>query len=740
MSVLRVSVLCFFFCISHFILVFTAAAEEIVPRTVIALYDKRGSGIATSYIHVMAEMPLNHLGLNVEYHDIHDPLPDIANRKDVRGVLTWLFSDTQMNAETYFKWASDVADSGKKYVVMGALGIADEQRLSSSMQANTFFEKIGVKMLGNWVDKPFDITYSYNTPTMFLTTDPFKWTSLPYLMMQAVGTKTKVHLSVRKDDAKGFNSDLIVTSPGGGYIAGEYIFSSNIRYGDEVNQWRINPMEFFRQAFATDDLPKPDTTTIAGRRIYYSHIDGDGWNNRTQLEEFNKKPVLSSQVILDKAIKPYPDLPVTLTVIAADIDPQWVGTDESIVIAKDFFAQPQVEAGSHTYSHPFYWQLFADGDQRREITYLPFYTTPTWQPQNDLTSEEMAMLKSTAPTIPIGYAAPRAFAYEPFSITKEIEGSIQLLATLLPAEKEIELFSWSGNCSPWEEAISLTRKAGVQNINGGDSRYDPEYPDYASLAPIGRQVGNERQIYASTSNENTYTNIWSENFHAHGYLRRTLENSESPIRLKPFNIYYHLYTGEKEASLTGLIANLEYARSQNIAPITASHFTRIAEGFYSTQIISVAANTWRIKNRGALQTIRFDRKSLQSVDFLNSTGVIGQRHLQGSLYVYLDASVDQPVIALKAEEKNYAAPENSMQYLLESRWVISNVVRKENGLDFTAQGFGPGEMVWQMPSAGRYRVNVAGKTKDIAVSRDRRLKLILEQNSLQPLRVSITAV
>jgi len=28
-------------------------------------------------------------------------------------------------------------------------------------------------------------------------------------------------------------------------------------------------------------VPKPDTTTLAGRRIYYSHIDGDGWKELT---------------------------------------------------------------------------------------------------------------------------------------------------------------------------------------------------------------------------------------------------------------------------------------------------------------------------------------------------------------------------------------------------------------------------------------------------------------------------
>src|ERR1700720_4394203 len=94
-----------------------ARAEEAVPRIIIALYN--GGNIQESYIHTVAEMPLNHLGLSVEYHDIHEPLPAIAQRKDVRGVLTWFMSNTTLEPESYLKWALDVMAAGKKFVVLG---------------------------------------------------------------------------------------------------------------------------------------------------------------------------------------------------------------------------------------------------------------------------------------------------------------------------------------------------------------------------------------------------------------------------------------------------------------------------------------------------------------------------------------------------------------------------------------------------------------------------------------------
>src|ERR1700733_10391284 len=80
-------------------------AEDVVPRTIIALYN--GGNIQESYIHTVAEMPLNHLGLVLEYHDIHDPLPAIAQRKDVRGVLTWFLKPVPQDPKAYFEWAAN---------------------------------------------------------------------------------------------------------------------------------------------------------------------------------------------------------------------------------------------------------------------------------------------------------------------------------------------------------------------------------------------------------------------------------------------------------------------------------------------------------------------------------------------------------------------------------------------------------------------------------------------------------
>src|SRR5690606_4578944 len=61
-----------------------------VKRTVIALYDaKREAALHETRLHRFAEMPLNHLGYRLAYHDINVPLPDPDELEGTAAVVTW---------------------------------------------------------------------------------------------------------------------------------------------------------------------------------------------------------------------------------------------------------------------------------------------------------------------------------------------------------------------------------------------------------------------------------------------------------------------------------------------------------------------------------------------------------------------------------------------------------------------------------------------------------------------------
>jgi len=107
----------------------------------------------------------------------------------------------------------------------------------------------------------------------------------------------------------------------------------------------LDPFGFFQNAFVDRPAPIPDVTTLSGRRIYFSHIDGDGWNNVSQIESYRDRRQISAQVVLDKLIAPYPDLPVTVGVIGANVDERYGQVEASRRVAEALFALPQVEDG-----------------------------------------------------------------------------------------------------------------------------------------------------------------------------------------------------------------------------------------------------------------------------------------------------------------------------------------------------------------------------------------------------------
>ncbi len=727
----------------------SAAGEILIPRTIIALYDsKQEDKTRWTLIHTFAEMPLNHLGLVVEYHDIHDPLPDLAKRSDVRGILSWLPGGSALpDPEKFLRWAIDAVDGGKKFVIFGGgFGLAqikESQNPVAVLLANHFFQRIGLHFSEGWVSITYDVEFLHKNPEMVEFERKYGGILPPFSRVEVTDDAMVSHLVVQKKGRPETKSHLVVTGPKGGYVAEDYECYFSLKGERPHRQWYVNPFLFFRVAFGTDDLPKPDTATIAGRRIYYSHIDGDGWTSLTQIEQYRRHPVLASQVVMDHAIKPFEDLPVTAAPIAAELDPDWVGTEESRRVAKEFLALPQVEIGSHTLSHPFDWEFFADGNPDKERPLLRRYQFGSWEKgsrqkwfptDRDKKAEEAALALVSDP-----HDIPRAYANEPFNLEDEIRGAVDIIEELAPKGKKVKIVMWSGDTSPFEAALRETREAGLLNINGGDSRFDREYDSYAWVSPVGRPpLGKERQIYSSNSNENTYTELWSGRFFGFKFLKATLECTENPLRVKPFNVYYHMYSGEKQASLHALVSNLEYARTQELAPITASNYAAIGNGFYSAEIVRKDAGVWLIRNRGGLQTIRFDNKPGRAVDFSRSRGVIGQRHYQDNLYVYLDEGVEYPIIALKPHEKAHNPPRAGSSYLVHSRWKVRNLKRSGAGFRFTAEGFGNGEMHWYVPAGGSYTVKAGEGEATQMRAKDNVLTLSFGNIAMRPIEIRVT--
>jgi polysaccharide biosynthesis protein PelA len=755
----------------------TAAGEEraasinpaSINRDVLGLFDGTTEAQPNlTRLHRFLEMPLNHLGFRLRLHDVSKGLPTPEDAGRYRAIVTW-FSGRIANADAYLAWAAERAAGGQRLIVIdsaGALGSASELPAINAVLAplgitqaeyfvgDTKETKIGILDPAMMAGEVALIPAALPAHTVFIanSTKP----SIKTSGIKTSGAKTSgtigsrageavVHLSVT-DPAhrwvKAPESALVVTGPGGGFIGPGYAVTFDA--ASNRSQWLVDPFQFLEAALGVPRMPVPDTTTVSGRRLYFSHIDGDGWNNATEIEPFAARRARAADVVLERLIQPYPDLPVSVGLIGGDVTPDDGGQADGAAVARAMFALPQVEVASHTHTHPFYWRQFER--YRRETEQANVLATVARNPavaDRSLTAvldkwRAAPELASELAAAEVAKDLPRARPHQPFDLTREVQGGLNAATRLAPAAKSARLYLWSGDCRPFEAALRAARVAGVRNLNGGDSRFDADYPSKLYVSPLARMVGAERQIYAVNSNENTYTNGWTGPFDAFKTLTSTLDNTELPRRLKGFNLYYHSFSATKQAGLDAVEQHLQRARVSPLAPIAASHYADIAEGFFSAVITPIAPDRWQVSKRGGLQTVRFDRADGLNVDYPASTGVIGANRHAGALYVTLDSAVGDAVVALAKRARAQSQP-----HLIDSRWVISQLVRAPCNVRAQAQGFGDGGMTWAGLAPGRYTVvalrnGAIVASERVTVGPDGRLTARLKASGIEPLQLKIT--
>src|SRR5690606_31623766 len=184
------------------------------------------------------------------------------------------------------------------------------------------------------------------------------------------------------------------------------------------------------------------------------------------------------------------------------------------------------------------------------------------------------------------------------------------------------------------------------NVNGGHSRVDTALPSITGVSAIGIATEGQLQIYAGAGNEAGYSRDGTADFWAFRYADTTFRQTDRPHRLKPINIYYNMYSGEREASVRAVRHLIDQARAQPIVPVTLADYVRIAEGFYRVRVERVGPGRFRIHDRGALQTMRFDVPEDFAVDAACSTGVLGARRINDSLYAALDPANAAPELCV----------------------------------------------------------------------------------------------
>jgi len=634
-----------------------------LPRRVLALYKSHEPYSALegtlrktatlNEIHSWAQMPLNWLGMMVDYHDVSRGLPELPVMGRYRGVVTWFQSDDIDDPLAYAHWLGAQVRAGRRVVILGTLGAFQDRRTGASTGAEALAEALrptGLEFPGRWTTDQRVIEIRFKDPRMVEFERKLPPGLPNYYQVLSRHRESRSHLVLGRRDEAQSDSHMVVTGPWGGFAGSEYVrhiaalpYAAVPERGTQagvddttaaapdvyVSRWLINPFAFFQDALGIADWPRPDVTTLNGRRIAYSHIDGDGMRNESEVH----RGALSGEVILDEILRRYVR-PTTVSVVAAEVHPRLLGDQRSQALARTMLALPHVEAGSHSFFHPLDWE-------RKTRSF-------------DLPGQ-------------------------PYSVETETTGSIRYIERhLLPPDKRVSVFQWSGSTRVNEEAIAAVDRLGVPNINGGDSMFDRQWPSYTRVAPLMRQVGEHWQAYTSAANENLYTNLWTGPFYGYKYVVETFRNTETPRRVSPINIYYHFYSGERLAALAALRSVYDWTLGQPVAPIFTSEYLAIVAGFRTTKIAR-SAEGWRIWNHGALRTLRFDRVD-RGVDLARSRGVLGWRRHQGSLYVHLSGP-DEALIVL--------GDGGGRPFVSAASHHVSEFTVASDGIAFKLSGVGP---------------------------------------------------
>ncbi|MEQ1653988.1 MAG: hypothetical protein ABL897_16005 [Hyphomicrobium sp.] len=690
-------------------------ATRPVKRDILALYDSRHeSQSSNTRIHRLAEMPLNWLGFRVTYADVNGPLPAAADLQLYRGIITW-FIEPLADTRKVLGWLDAVTGAGLRYACLGEL--APPEPPGSEPYVARILARLGLSASDQFVAVTHNAKITSSNPAMVGFERPIDKALPEFRVIQSSGPSAKVHLAASVVESEGsLSSVLVATSPGGGYAADAF----TIFYDPAIDKarWVLNPFAFFKQAFGEDRFPVPDVTTLAGRRMYFSHIDGDGWNNISEIEVYREAQTPAAEVIAKEVIEPYPDLPVSVGIIAGDALPELGGSEAARKSAARIYALPQVEVASHTYSHPFDWGFYENYDRAAELRRVESATHPALTMMDHVRQflYRVAGKSDAADTqgryVAGGHELPRGYMKEPFTVDSEVRRALSVSEELAPVGKKAAIYLWSGDTEPFEAVIKATRDAGVRNMNGGDTRLDAEFPSVFYVPPIARSIGSQRQIYAANSNENTYTNNWHGPYYGQLMLSETLKNTELPRRLKPFNLYYHMYSGEKPGSLKAIKTFVDQARTANVIPVKASEYAAIADDFFAVEIQQVDATSWAVARRGALQTLRLDDADAIDLDDAKSTGVLGATRHAGALYIALDPAVEPALVAVRSRGATSAALDQEAVFdkrtarLIESRWQLKGLHHDGCGFEVDAHGFGRGDMLWQTTPGQSYEVQV----------------------------------
>ena len=613
---------------------------EVQPRRIALLFDPREGDLTTNAGHVMLGGLLEYLGYRIDYFAVDQPLPMHCFSGLYAGVVSWMNTGPPQDSQHFNAWINQRLDEQVPLVFLAGMPIENTVLLKRlGLQQGTFSGPGALKLLSH---DPHLIG-SFEAPLVLRSRELTPLSVLPD------GPKPGLLLA----DEKGNSFAPVAIGAWGGIALAPYLIETN----GEASRWIIDPFTFVQRALRLPLQPHPDTTTENGRRIATVHIDGDGFPSRAEI----RGTPYAGQSVLDLFIKPYPFL-TSVSIIEGEISPRGMFpflAKELEPIARTIFADPKVEVATHTFSHPFFMQ-----------------------PEKSMKEEGFDPQYGLNMKIP---------GYNKIDFRREVFGSRDYINNhLTTPQKPVKMIFWPGDALPDEATIQYAYDAGLQNVNGGTTVITHANPSLTGLSPLLRPTSGGLQIYAPIINENMYTNLWKGPFYGFRDVIDTFELTNSPRRLRGLHLYYHFYSGTKQASIKVMDDIYAFMIKQQPISLWMSDYLPRVRGLYESSLARTASGDWQVRGLNALRTLRIDPQ-MGWPDLTRSQGVAGVRDLPEGRYVHL--SSDHALLALRPERDPRPALEEANVPLQQWRYLddrrVSFSFAGEFDIQFSVRAAGP---------------------------------------------------
>lgn len=632
-----------------------APAPENIPRRVLVLYDGGGGlGPDDNMVAQGFQLVFDLHGLVPYYHDIKAAsLPDDAQMADTCAIVTTLGQTSVRKPRPYLPWLLKQIKAGKRVMILGYVGVvsgagADATDTEQLLQA--LYKELGVAPASSAGLDLRAFRYGRRVKPVADFERALPPLPLATTLLEARSPGVTTYVGLRHPSRPGVEYSAVFVGPAGGFAAENFIYWEEPG-GRPRRKWYLDPFVFVEASLSLGDRPAPDVTTINGLRMAFSHVDADGFAGFSRVD---KGKSMCAEMLRDRIYKRF-NFPVTLSLIVADVDPA-IATDprrakKAQDVARELFSLPNIEPGSHTYSHPYYW---------------------------DAQSKTKSRYEDRFPYKIKGYT---------FSEAQEIDGSIRFISSLSPPSKPCRVLQWSGDCRPTARQIARVDALGLLNINGGDTMYDAHNDSLTSVSPMFRVVGGNYQFFTAGANENVLTNLWKGPFHGYRNIIETFERTETPRRLKPVNIYYHVFSGEYPASVKALEDVYSWVLAQNVAPVFTSQYLEMVRDYPKVRLRRAGPLVYHVEDYGRCLTLRL-RADAPEPNLERSENVLGFSRQKQGLYVSLAPGASKAVLSLEPRD----AKARPRPYLSEAPGFVSELRAGQDSVSLSYAGFGTGRI------------------------------------------------